>query len=57
MAKSSVDSKPELRISHSENTIDVSIIDTKARIRVLTVMFMADQIPGHEFLEAPSYHF
>lgn len=57
MANSFVDSKPELRISHSENTVDMSIIDTKARIRVLTVMFTADQIPGHEFLEAPSYYF
>ena len=49
--------KPELNIPHSVQTVDVSVIDSTARIRIPIAAFIQDKIPGHEFLECPAYSF
>ncbi|KAE8383445.1 beta-lactamase-like protein [Aspergillus bertholletiae] len=48
---------PPLGLPPSNQTVDVKVIDSTARIRVPMTAFVKDQIPGHEFLECPSYTF
>lgn len=48
---------PQLRIPSSENTVDVRIIDTTARIKIPLQTFIKDPLPGHELLQCPAYSF
>ncbi|KAI1199046.1 beta-lactamase-like protein [Nemania serpens] len=51
-------SRPDLRIPHSNSTVDVSIIHTGTFFEGLKVsMFLEPDIPGHEYMTAPCYAF
>ncbi|KAF9872956.1 hypothetical protein CkaCkLH20_09466 [Colletotrichum karsti] len=50
-------SAPNLSIPASQNVVDVSIIDSTARIRVPMASFVKNPLPGHEWLECPAFVF
>lgn len=47
----------ELNIPSSQHVVDVSVIDSTARIKVPTGFFIKDTVKGHEILECPAYSF
>lgn len=48
---------PDLKIPPSNNTVDVSIIDTTAHVRIAANRFFQPDIPGNEMLNACCYSF
>ncbi|KAH8431735.1 uncharacterized protein LDX57_009390 [Aspergillus melleus] len=51
------ESAPQLHIPASKHTVDVSIIDSTARIKIPLQAFIKDPLPGHEHLQCPAYSF
>lgn len=48
---------PNLHIPVSQSVINVSIIDTTARLRFPTITFLEEQIPGSDDIETGSFSF
>lgn len=48
---------PSLNIPHSDNTVDISIIDTTSHVRISADRFFKPTIPGNEMLNACCYSF
>lgn len=48
---------PDLRIPHSDSTVEVSIIDTKGHLKLPAAMFVEPQVPGFDTLNACVYSF
>lgn len=48
---------PKLSIPESQHTVDVSIIDTTARIQAPIAFFIKDPLPGHDFLQTLAHVF
>lgn len=49
---------PQLNIPASQNTVEVSIIDTTSYVGdIPTAAFMQPRIPGYDYVRAPCYSF
>lgn len=48
---------PNLQIPLSQKVVDVSVINSTARIRCPLGFFVKDALPGHETLDCPAYVF
>jgi hypothetical protein len=47
----------DLGIPLSQNVVDVSVVNSTARIRCPLAFFVKDPLPGHETLDCPAYVF